>query len=166
MKGLSKIFILLSVIVLSANIAHSHCQIPCGIYGDQTRIDLLKEDILTIEKSMNQINELSKKAAENINQLVRWVNNKDTHADKFTEIVTYYFLTQRINIVDTNNSEAFKMYQKKLTLLHQMMVFSMKCKQTADLKNVEKLKSLVDEFTEIYFTPEQKEHLKEHNINR
>ena len=166
MRELPKIFILLFVIVLSANIAFSHCQIPCGIYGDYTRIDLLKENILTIEKGMNQINELSIKAAENMNQLVRWINNKDNHADQFTEIVTYYFLSQRINIVDMNNIEEFKMYQKKLTLLHQMMVFSMKCKQTTDLKNVEKLKSLVDEFAEIYFTPEQKEHLKEHNINR
>jgi len=166
MKGLSKIFILLFVIVLSANIARSHCQIPCGIYGDYTRIDLLKENILTIEKGMNQINELSKNAAENMNQLVRWINNKDNHADQFTEIVTYYFLSQRIKIVDTNNSAEFKTYQQQLTLLHQMMVFSMKCKQTTDLMNVEKLKSLVDEFTEIYFTPEEKEHLKEHNINR
>jgi len=166
MKGLSKIFILLFVIVLSANIARSHCQIPCGIYGDYTRIDLLKENILTIEKGMNQINELSKNAAENMNQLVRWINNKDNHADQFTEIVTYYFLSQRIKIVDTTNSAEFKTYQQKVTLLHQMMVFSMKCKQTTDLLNVEKLKSLVDEFTEIYFTPEEKEHLKEHNINR
>ena len=163
MRALPKIFVLLSVIVLSANITYSHCQIPCGIYGDNTRIDLLKEHILTIEKGMNQINELSKKSAENMNQLVRWVNNKDNHADEFTEIVTYYFLSQRIKVTDINNTEEFKTYQKKLTLLHQMMVFSMKCKQTTDLQNVEKLKSLVDEFAEIYFTPEQKEHLKDHN---
>jgi nickel superoxide dismutase len=162
-RALPKIFVVVSVIVLSANIAYSHCQIPCGIFGDNTRIDLLKEHISTIEKGMNQINELSKKSAENMNQLVRWVNNKDHHADEFTEIVTYYFLSQRIKLTETNNTEEFKTYQKKVILLHQMMVFSMKCKQTTDLQNVEKLKSLVDEFTEIYFTPEQKEHLKDHH---
>lgn len=165
MKTFPKIFALLLVIIVSGNIAYSHCQVPCGIYGDYTRIDLLREHIGTIEKSMNQINELSKESASNMNQLVRWVNNKDTHADKLTEIVTYYFLSQRIKISDSNNAEDFKTYQNKVTLLHQMMVFSMKSKQTTDLQNIEKLRSLVNQFVDIYFTDEQKEHLKEHNKN-
>jgi nickel superoxide dismutase len=165
MRNFPKFFVLLLVLFITANIAYSHCQIPCGIYGDYTRIDLLKEHIATIEKAMNQVNDLSKDAASNMNQLVRWVSNKDHHADQFTEIVTYYFLSQRIKIADTNNAEDFKAYQNKVTLLHQMMVFSMKCKQTTDLQNVEKLRSLVTEFVDVYFTPEQKEHLKEHNKN-
>jgi len=165
MRALPKIFALLLVIVLSANIAYSHCQIPCGIYGDYTRIDLLKEHISTIEKAMNQVNNLSKDPSANMNQLVRWVDNKDTHADEFTEIVTYYFLSQRIKIVDSGKTDEFVVYQNKVTLLHQMMVFSMKCKQTTDLKNVEKLKSLVSQFVDVYFTPEQKSHLEEHKKN-
>ena len=165
MRALPKIFALLLVIVLSANIAYSHCQIPCGIYGDYTRIDLLREHISTIEKAMNQVNDLSKDPSANMNQLVRWVDNKDTHADEFTEIVTYYFLSQRIKIVDSAKADEFKAYQNKVTLLHQMMVFSMKSKQTTDIKNAEELKSLVGQFVEVYFTAEQKGHLKEHNKN-
>jgi len=165
MRAFPKFFALLLVIVLSANIAYSHCQVPCGIYGDYTRIDLLREHISTIEKAMNQVNDLSKNPSANMNQLVRWVDNKDTHADKFTKIVTYYFLSQRIKIVDSDKADEFKAYQNKVTLLHQMMVLSMKCKQTTDLKNVEKLKSLVGQFVDVYFTPEQKSHLKEHNKN-
>jgi len=111
---------------------------------------------------MNQINELSKNANSNVNQLVRWVNNKDHHADEFTNIVTYYFLAQRIKIKDPQNTTEFSDYQKKVTLLHQMMVYSMKCKQTTDLKNVEELKSLVDQFENIYFSAEEKKHLKDH----
>ena len=60
MRIFSKFFVVVLLLVLSANLAYSHCQIPCGIYGDYTRIDLLREHIATIEKSMNQINELSK----------------------------------------------------------------------------------------------------------
>ena len=30
--------------------ALAHCQIPCGIYGDKLRIDLMMEDAATIEK--------------------------------------------------------------------------------------------------------------------
>lgn len=165
MRVLPKFFALVLIITLTANIAYSHCQIPCGIYGDHTRFDMLIEHIQTIEKGMNQINELSKNSSTNINQLVRWVNNKDEHADEFTEIVTYYFLAQRIKITDSQKTEEFADYQKKLTILHQMMVFSMKCKQTTDLKNVEELKSLVSQFEDIYFSPEQKEHFKSRHKN-
>lgn len=155
---------LLSIVLLLTGTSSSllaHCQVPCGIYGDKIRIDMLREHITTIEKSMNQINELSGDAAKNMNQLVRWVNNKDNHADEFTEIVTYYFLTQRIKIVEKNDA-AFADYQNKVTVLHQMMVYSMKCKQTTDLENVNKLKSLVDEFAGMYFSEEDLKHLKEH----
>ena len=41
-----------------ANFAASHCEIPCGIYDDAMRIDMIREHISTIEKSMTQITEL------------------------------------------------------------------------------------------------------------
>ena len=162
MKPYVKLFSILLLLAVVGGNAFAHCQIPCGIYGDKTRFDLMREHIQTIEKSMNQVRELSDDAANNVNQLVRWVENKDTHADEFTQIVTYYFLTQRIKVIDSWEKEAFADYQNKLTLLHKMMVFSMKCKQTTDLKNVEELRKLVDQFEEVYFTPEDKQHLKEH----
>ena len=160
MKGSIKIITMLVLSIFAANLAYSHCQVPCGIYGDQLRIELLKEHVTTIEKAMNQINELSRNPGANMNQLVRWVENKDKHADEFTEIITYYFLAQRIKIKDPGNSKEFQDYQKKLTYLHQMMVFSMKAKQTTDIKNTSKLKQLVEEFAGIYFSPEDLKHLK------
>ena len=80
-----------SVIIL-ASIAYSHCQIPCGIYNDQTRFTMIAENITTIEKSMKQITELSKNDKPNMNQLVRWVQNKENHADDTSDIITYYFM--------------------------------------------------------------------------
>ena len=141
----------------------AHCQIPCGIYGDKTRIVMMKEHLTTIEKSMTEIERLSAADKVNYNQIVRWVSNKDKHADDFTEIVTAYFLAQRIKITDPSDKEAFEKYQKQLTLLHQMMIFSMKCKQTTDLENVKKLSELLDKFVETYFSKEDIEHLKEHH---
>jgi nickel superoxide dismutase len=150
----------LLLLVISASV-FAHCQVPCGIYGDKTRFDMLREHITTLEKSMNQINKLSADAANNMNQLVRWVNNKEKHADEFTEIVTYYFLAQRIKVKEKSDA-AFADYQNKLTLLHGMMFSAMKAKQTTDLKHIEKLKTLVDEFEGVYFSKEDKKHLKEH----
>ncbi len=112
----------------------AHCQIPCGIYDDQTRIHLMEEHVATIEKSMKQI-----EAAVNQNQTVRWVMNKDAHADKLSEIVTYYFMAQRIK-------PGCDDYAVKLGQLHEILVYSMKAKQTTDLVHVKKLKELIHAF--------------------
>ncbi|MFC1833091.1 superoxide dismutase [Ni] [Thermodesulfobacteriota bacterium] len=80
---------------------------------------------------MNQIVELEK--GGNANQLVRWVTNKEAHANELQHIVTQYFMTQRIKF-DTPD------YDKKLAALHEMLVYAMKCKQTTEVKNVEMLR--------------------------
>ncbi len=165
MKISIKITSIAILVFTMATSIYSHCQIPCGIYGDQMRFNLIKEHISTIEKSMKQINELSSETGKNMNQLIRWVNNKDEHANKFTEIITSYFLSQRIKIKDPSNSLEYEKYQKMTILLHQMMVYSMKCKQTTDKNNINKLKDLINVFETIYFNKEAKEHLKEHYNN-
>jgi len=147
-KVLSVSVLLLAVVF--ATIAYSHCQIPCGIYGDQGRFDMISEHIITIEKSMNTINELSKQDNPDMNQIVRWVQNKDKHADELTDIVTYYFLAQRVKLPQTDEGKEYEAYVKQLTLLHQMMVSSMKAKQTTDLAHVESLRTLLSEFHEVY----------------
>ncbi len=140
----------------------AHCQIPCGIYNDELRFKIIAEDITTIEKSMKMIIELSQQNPINYNQLVRWVTNKEEHAQKIQDIVSAYFLTQRIKPVDPANAQAYAQYNQKLVLLHQMLFYAMKTKQTTDLKHVEKLRSLLKEFHDLYFGPQEKEHLKEH----
>ena len=124
--------------------AFAHCEIPCGIYDDQARINIILEHITTIEKSMKQIKSLEKEKRPNFNQMVRWVMNKEHHATEIQTIVAQYFLTQRIK-PDT------KEYHQKLSLLQQMLVYSMKCKQTTDLKNAAKLRDLVKQFHPLYF---------------
>jgi nickel superoxide dismutase len=129
---------------------YAHCQIPCGIYGDETRFKLMDEHVATIAKSIAQIRELGDAEKPNYNQLVRWVNNKDEHADKLSKIVTYYFMAQRVKPVDESKTEEFKAYQKKLTLLHQILVTAMKCKQGTDPEQAKKLAALVHEFEHAY----------------
>jgi len=141
---MKKIVATLIMTIALASIAGAHCQIPCGIYDDHARIAMMEEHVATIEKSMNEITKLSAETPQNSNQLIRWVMNKDEHADKLTEVVTYYFLAQRIK-PDTEN------YEAKLKTLHGMMIAAMKCKQTVDLKNVEELKTLIHQFEKLYF---------------
>lgn len=143
-KHFFQFFLGIICFVIMANTAFAHCEIPCGIYDDQARINMILEDITTIEKSMVQINTISKEKAPNFNQLVRWVMNKEEHATKIQTIVSEYFLTQRIK-PDTKD------YHQKLSLLQQMLVYSMKCKQTTDLQNTARLRTLVKEFHQLYF---------------
>lgn len=110
----------------------------------------MEEHVATIEKSIRQINELSGQKALNMNQIVRWVQNKDDHADKLSGIVTHYFMTQRVKSVERANKEAHTKYINEITWLHQLIVYSMKAKQSADLKNVEKLKTLITSFKASY----------------
>lgn len=144
---------------LLASIAYSHCQIPCGIYDDQARFDMIAEHITTIEKSMNEIRKLSEQDKPNMNQIVRWVQNKEEHADELGHIVTYYFMTQRVKPTQKTEGQKYDEYVKKLILLHKILISSMEAKQTTALANVEKLKGLSEEFHSVYFgKPDQKNH--------
>ena len=142
--------VLLSVVVFGS-LAYSHCQIPCGIYDDEARFNMIAEHITTIEKSMKQIETLSAEDKPNMNQIVRWVNNKEEHADELSHIVSYYFMAQRINPTTKDNTKEYNEYIKKLTLLHEMLVYAMKTKQSTDTTNVEKLRSLLNQFHESYY---------------
>ena len=143
---MNKFALSLSVLLLSFGFflssAQAHCEIPCGIYDDEARMNMIFEHAGTIEKSMKEITALE--GGTNTNQLVRWVTNKEKHAELLQDIVTQYFMTQRIKLDAAD-------YDKKITALHKLLVFSMKCKQTTDLGNVEKLRAAAEEFKMLYF---------------
>ena len=134
----------LAATFLCVGSAAAHCEVPCGIYDDEMRTDMIAEHATTIEKAMAQILELSGTTPLNQNQIVRWVTNKEHHATEIQHIVSQYFLTQRIK-TDADQ------YGKKLAVLHQMLLAAMKCKQTTDVANVTKLRSLLKEFEVLYF---------------
>lgn len=142
-KYLPLIVAVLMVFFATAKVA-AHCEIPCGIYDDKMRINLIAEHITTIEKSMKQITGLADQKPKNHNQISRWVMNKEHHANELQHIVTQYFMTQRIKS-DT------KKYSEKLILLHKLLVYAMKCKQTTDLSHIVTLRSILKEFQDLYF---------------
>ncbi len=134
----------IAMVALGAAKVGAHCEIPCGIYDDQLRADLIAEHSSTIEKSMKKIVELSKQNPVNYNQLVRWISNKEKHADEIQHLVTQYFMTQRLK-------PDAKKYSEKLAVLHKMLIYAMKCKQSTDAGHVSTLRSLTKEFEILYF---------------
>jgi len=142
--------ILVCLLAATASTVWAHCQVPCGIYNDPARLVLMEENVTTIEKSMKQIQELTTAKKANVNQAVRWVLNKEQHADELMDIVTYYFLTQRIKPADPSDKKAYAKYLHELTLLHGMMVHAMKAKQTTDVEHCNALRKLIGEFRQSY----------------
>ncbi len=151
MKTLINSLALLFTLGLFTQNSFAHCEIPCGIYDDSTRVVLIYEHITTIEKSMKEITELSKSKTVDYNQMVRWVMNKEEHAKKIQDIVSEYFLHQRIKIKDVADEKAYAAYTNQLVLLHQLSVYAMKCKQTTDLSYVQKLRDTLHTFEHAYF---------------
>lgn len=144
--------LLTAALVCSASIrADAHCQIPCGIYDDELRVQLIEEHITTIEKSISQIIALEKQSPVNFNQLVRWIDNKEQHAQEIQDIVAAYFLTQRIKAPESKEGQPWATYLDQLATLHQIQVAAMKAKQTTDVAHVETLKNLVRSFRKLYF---------------
>ena len=119
------------------------------------RVIQIKEDLQTIEKSISMINKLSGKYdSQSLNQLNRWVTSKEQHAQNIQNIISQYFLTQRIK-------QSSKNYENELITLHQLLISVMKCKQSVDKINVLKSSELLDNFSEYYFDEHGIEHLRQ-----
>jgi len=156
---MKKIYLLSTLLVMLWSVAaFAHCQVPCGIYNDQLRSDLIAEHITTVEKAMKQIEEFGKQSSVNYNQVVRWVNTKEDHANKIQDIVTQYFMAQRIKLIDGSDEAKVKKYQYELGLLHQLVVYAMKAKQSTDQGNISKLREVLDQFNKSYFGADYKKH--------
>ncbi len=140
-------FLILPLILFGlifATNAYSHCQIPCGIYDDEATFSKMLLDVETIKKSINGINA----GDTNQNNLVRWVMNKEDHANNIKETAAEYFLAQRIK-------EGAPKYQEKLASLHKIIVLSMKTKQQSDLAVANSLEAEIKNFKNLYFAKEE-----------
>ena len=159
MIKIAKILFASLLFVLSTKV-YAHCQVPCGIYGDAVRIVQIEEDITTVRKAMNMINDLAGQSdAQSLNQLSRWVRTKEDHAQKVQETVLNYFLAQRVKAKEKGSKERQQYVDQTLTL-HQLIVSMMKCKQTVEQRNCSNAFELLDNFTNLYFDQHGIDHLK------
>jgi nickel superoxide dismutase len=150
-KFLHIILVILFSMVIASPKLEAHCQVPCGIYDDQMRINMMLEHITTIEKSMNRISVLSGEKPLNFNQIVRWVTTKENHAEEMSRIITDYFMAQRIQPTPPVEGGPYSTYQNRLELLHGLLVLTMKSKQDIDLAVVNKMRAMLKKFERAYF---------------
>ena len=149
--------------IISTSYLLAHCQVPCGIYDDARKIIELEEHMQTIYKSMENILKISttnNQTAQEMNQLVRWINTKEEHAQNIQSTLMEYFLAQRIKPKKSSENE-YLQYVDLTTLCQNIIYTAMKTKQTVDLLHLEELKILIDNLVQLYFDEHGIEHLKQ-----
>ena len=130
--------------------ASAHCQVPCGIYDDKARIQRMLEDTTTIAKAIAQIHDLAgKDDAESLNQVVRWVTTKEDHASNVIQVVSEYFLTQKVKPV-ASGAEGYDAYLRALADHHAVMVAAMKTKQKPDAALADALRHAIEQLATHY----------------
>ena len=136
--------ILFCLVFALSNTAHTHCQIPCGIYDDHARIEQMLEDSATIIKATKLIADLSSKAdAQSQNQIIRWVTIKEKHAQDVISTISDYFLTQRVKMSQND-------YVVRLKMHHAVIVAAMKTKQNANEKYAIALRKSIEALAQYY----------------
>ncbi|MCH2104180.1 MAG: superoxide dismutase, Ni [Planctomycetes bacterium] len=149
----------------SPDVSPRHCQVPCGIYGDMMRINMLMEDADTIEKAMNSLQAMDAEENPSKNQMVRWVMNKESHAQNIQDTVAAYWLAQRVKAPKEKDAAGKDKYHAQLASLHRVTVAAMKCKQTTDKAHVDALRQAALDFSDTYFSAEDLkdlEHIRSH----
>jgi len=136
--------------------ASAHCEIPCGIYDDDLRFQIMLEHVETIAKAVSHLKARQdlqaaspahtdittkgddQKEMQSQHQATRWIISKEKHATEIQGIVSQYFLTQRLK-PQSPKMKKNKHYAPLLAQFHEILVLSMKAKQSAtpDLKKLE-----------------------------
>ena len=144
------LLVIISIFGLSPS-ASAHCQVPCGIYDDHARIHAMLEDTETITKAKKKLIAMEGKTdAKSFNQKVRWTTTKEGHASNIIDVVSTYFLTQKIAPANPKDKAAYKAYIEKLTACHQVLRHAMKAKQTVDLSSSKALKAAIEHLGTFY----------------
>ena len=131
----------------SSKTAQAHCQVPCGIYDDNARMVSMLEDAATVEKAVAALATLAGKTdAQSVNQSVRWVMNKETHAQRIIATISDYFLTQRVKPGQDD-------YATRLARHHAVILSAMKAKQKVDADSAQVLRESIQGLRSYYPTP-------------
>lgn len=114
----------------------AHCQMPCGIYHDDMVFDQVDQYVETMYKGISILNENKSGTVKDKNEFVRWVILKEKASDETAQLLTTYFLQQKIKPGEADTAQ-------RLASVHKLMFNLVLIKQNVDLKFVE---SFADEW--------------------
>lgn len=130
--------IALSTLPLS-NALHAHCQMPCGIYHDDMVYDQIDQFVETVYKGISIINENKSSTPREKNEMVRWVVQKEKCCNEAAELITTYFLQQKIKPGEDDTV-------KRLVSAHKLLFLMVAIKQNVDLEYVKQFNAEWERF--------------------
>jgi nickel superoxide dismutase len=105
------------------------------------------EDAATVEKAVTSLAALADKTdAQSQNQKVRWIQNKEIHAQRVIESISNYFLTQRVKPGQDD-------YPTRLARHHAVILAAMKAKQKTDADSAQVLRESIQALRAYYPSP-------------
>lgn len=105
----------------------SHCQMPCGIYHDDMVFDQVDQYIETMAKGISVMNDDKFKNSHDYNEFIRWVILKENSSDDVADILTEFFLQQKIKPGEDDTP-------KRLAAVHKLLFLLVAIKQNSDMK--------------------------------
>jgi nickel superoxide dismutase len=115
-------------ILSQAHIA-AHCQMPCGIYHDEMVFDQIDQYVETMVKCVSVLEDDKFKTIQDYNVATRWIMEKETASNDIADVITIYFLQQKIKPGEEDTT-------KRLISAHKLLFYLVQIKQLVDLRAV------------------------------
>lgn len=136
------------LIGIAAFICHTgslsaHCQMPCGIYHDEMVFNQIDQYIETMYKGITELKNSKFSNPLERNNFIRWVSLKDSASDEMANLITEYFLQQKIKPGEPDTT-------KRLVSAHKMLFELTAIKQNVDLKMIEDFADEWENFKQMF----------------
>jgi nickel superoxide dismutase len=118
---------------------NAHCQMPCGIYHDDMVYDQIDQFVETVYKAIAIMNQNKNATPKDRNEFVRWVIQKEKSCNETAELISYYFLQQKIKPGEPDT-------EKRLIAAHKLLFGLVAIKQNSDLEFVKSFNNDWEEF--------------------
>ena len=124
--------------------ARAHCDIPCGIY-DPHHAQLAALTVIRMIDLMNDLKQAhGPETADYINNMPRYVMVKEEHAELVKREV-------RVIFGDYIKKEQVEQYPELPALVHKIMQFGSKARQTNDRDSAVQFVEAINQFAEIFW---------------
>jgi nickel superoxide dismutase len=121
----------------------AHCQMPCGIYHDDMVFDQVDQYVETMYKAISMLKDSQFSTVREKNEFIRWVIQKEKASDEVAQLITTYFLQQKIKPGEEDTV-------KKLVSAHKLLFLAVQIKQNTDLSIVEAFSDEWDLFKHMF----------------
>jgi nickel superoxide dismutase len=142
MKMIFKMMGLMSLIFFKVTL-FAHCQMPCGIYHDEIVFDQIDQYTETMFKGISVINQIKINNMHDQNDAVRWIVEKEKESNEIANLITVYFLQQKIKPGEPDTAQ-------KLASAHRLLFFLVAIKQNTDLKFVKEFNEEWEKFKDMF----------------